>query len=142
MLPQKVQLDIVTPERGVVSEAVDGIILPGSEGYLGVLPGHAPLLTTLKVGRIEYRKARETFTLAVSWGFAEVLPEKVAILAETAEKAEEIDLARAQAARERAEKRLRSRDPDLDFLRAQVALEKALIRIQLASRAAPTSRED
>ena len=142
MLPQKIQLDIVTPERGVVSEAVDGIILPGSEGYLGVLPGHAPLLTTLKVGRIEYRKARETFTLAVSWGFAEVLPEKVAILAETAEKAEEIDLARAQAARERAEKRLRSRDPDLDFLRAQVALEKALIRIQLASRAAPTSRED
>ena len=142
MLPQKVQLDIVTPERGVVSEAVDGIILPGSEGYLGVLPGHAPLLTTLKVGRIEYRKARETFTLAVSWGFAEVLPEKVAILAETAEKAEEIDLARAQAARERAEKRLRSRDPDLDFLRAQIALEKALIRIQLASRAAPTSRED
>ena len=142
MLPQKVQHDIVTPERGVVSEAVDGIILPGSEGYLGVLPGHAPLLTTLKVGRIEYRKARETFTLAVSWGFAEVLPEKVAILAETAEKAEEIDLARAQAARERAEKRLRSRDPDLDFLRAQIALEKALIRIQLASRAAPTSRED
>ena len=142
MLPQKVQLDIVTPERGVVSEAVDGIILPGSEGYLGVLPGHAPLLTTLKVGRIEYRKARETFTLAVSWGFAEVLPEKVAILAETAEKAEEIDLSRAQAALERAQKRLRSRDPDLDFLRAQIALEKALIRIQLASRAAPTSRED
>jgi len=142
MLPQKIQLDIVTPERGVVSEAVDAIILPGSEGYLGVLPGHAPLLTTLKVGKIEYRKARETFTLAVSWGFAEVLPEKVAVLAETAEKAEEIDLARAQAARERAEKRLRSRDPDLDFLRAQIALEKALIRIQLASRAAPTSRED
>jgi F-type H+-transporting ATPase subunit epsilon len=142
MLPDKIQLDIVTPERGVVSEAVDSIILPGSEGYLGVLPGHAPLLTTLKVGRIEYRKARETFFLAVSWGFAEVLPEKVAILAETAEKAEEIDLARAEAARERAEQRLRSRDPETDFRRAQIALEKALIRIQLASRAVPTSRED
>lgn len=142
MLPDKIQLDVVTPERGVVSEAVEELILPGSEGYLGVRPGHAPLLTTLKVGTIEYRKEREVFRLAVSWGFAEVLPDRVAILTETAEKAEEIDVDRARSAKERAERRLRHPDPDTDFRRAQVALEKALIRIQVASRVHPASREN
>lgn len=140
MLPDKIQLDIVTPERAVLSEAVDELILPGSEGYLGVRPGHAPLLTTLKVGTITIRKGNEQRYLAVSWGFVEVLPERVSILAETAEMAEEIDLDRAVRARERAEKRLKSADPDVDFKRAQVALEKALIRIQVASKAGAASR--
>ena len=141
MMPEKIQLDIVTPERGVVSETVDELILPGSEGYLGVRPGHAPLLTTLQVGAIEYRKGREVFFVAVSWGFAEVLPDRVSILAETAEKASEIDVDRAHRARERAENRLRRPDPDTDFLRAQVALQKALIRLQVAARAQAASRE-
>jgi F-type H+-transporting ATPase subunit epsilon len=141
MLPEKIQLDIVTPDRGIVSEAVDEIVLPGSEGYLGVLPGHAPLLTTLKVGEIQCRKGRERFHLAVSWGFVEVLPDRVAILAEAAEKAEEIDVERAGAARDRARKRLSRPDPDTDFRRAQIALEKALIRIQVASRIQAASRE-
>jgi F-type H+-transporting ATPase subunit epsilon len=135
LLPEKIQLDIVTPERAVLSEAVDELILPGSEGYLGVRPGHAPLLTTLKIGKIQIRKGNEQRVLAVSWGFVEVLPDRVSILAETAERAEEIDVDRAVRAKERAEKRLKSDDPDTDFRRAQVALEKALIRIQVASKA-------
>ena len=141
MLPEKIQLDIVTPERGLVSEAVDELILPGSEGYLGVRPGHAPLLTTLGVGAIEYRKGKDLHHLAVSWGFAEVLPDRVAILAETAEKAEEIDEDRARRARDRAEQRLQKPDPDTDFRRAQVALQKALIRLQVASKAQAASRQ-
>ena len=141
MAPQKIQLDIVTPERGVVSEAVDELILPGSEGYLGVRPGHAPLLTALQVGSIEYRKGREVSYLAVSWGFAEVLPDRVSILAETAEKSSEIDVDRARRARERAEGRLKHPDPDTDFRRAQVALQKALIRLQVAARAQAASRQ-
>ncbi len=141
MLPDKIQLDIVTPERGVVSEAVDELVLPGSEGYLGVRPGHAPLLTTLTVGAIEYRKGKERSFLSVSWGFAEVLPDRVAILAETAEKAEEIDVERARRAQERAENRLRRPDPDTDFRRAQVALQKALIRQQVAAKSQTASRE-
>ena len=140
MLPEKIQLDIVTPERAVLSEAVDELILPGTEGYLGVRPGHAPLLTTLKVGEILIRKGNEQNHLAVSWGFVEVLPDRVSILAETAERAEEIDLDRAVRAKERAENRLKSPDPDVDFRRAQVALEKALIRIQVASKAGAASR--
>ena len=140
MLPEKIHLDIVTPERGVVSEAVDELILPGSEADFGVRPGHAPLLTALGVGAIEYRKGREVFYLAVSWGFAEILPGQVAILAETAEKASEIDVERARRARERAENRLKTPDPDTDFHRAQVALQKALIRLQVAARAQSVSR--
>ncbi|MCI0656683.1 MAG: F0F1 ATP synthase subunit epsilon [Acidobacteria bacterium] len=140
MPADKIQLDIVTPERAVLSEAVDELILPGTEGYLGVRPGHAPLLTTLKVGEILIRKGSELTHLAVSWGFVEVLPERVSILAETAERAEEIDLDRAVRAKERAENRLKSPDPDVDFRRAQVALEKALIRIQVASKAGAASR--
>ena len=141
MEPQKIQLDIVTPERGVVSEAVDELILPGSEGYLGVRPGHAPLLTALQVGAIEVRKGRDVSYLAVSWGFAEVLPDRVSILAETAEKSSEIDVDRARRARERAENRLKKPDPDTDFRRAQVALQKALIRLQVAARAQAASRQ-
>ncbi len=139
MLPEKIQLDIVSPERAVLSEAVDEVILPGYDGYLGVRPGHAPLLTTLKIGEIKIRKGRETQLLAVSWGFAEILGDRVSILAETAEKAEEIDLPRAERARDRALQEMKRSEPDADFRRAEVALEKALIRIQVASKAGAAS---
>jgi len=127
-------LRIVTPDREVVREEVDEAQIPGREGYLGVLPGHAPLISELKIGEISYRKGGKTQHLAVTWGFLEVLPEQVTVLAETAERAEEIDVDRARAAKERAEKRLKSPDPECDLNRATVALERALIRLQVASR--------
>ena len=128
------RLRIVTPYREVVMEDVGEAQVPGKEGYLGILPGHAPLISMLKVGEISYRRGRDSSHLAVSGGFVEVLPDQVTILAETAEKSDEIDVARAQSAKERAEKRLRSPDPDLDLNRAGIALERALIRLQVASR--------
>jgi F-type H+-transporting ATPase subunit epsilon len=108
--------------------------VPGKEGYLGILPGHAPLISELKVGELSYRRGREASHLAVSGGFVEVLPDQVTILAETAERSDEIDVARAQAAKDRAEKRLRSPDPELDLNRASIALERALIRLQVAAK--------
>ncbi len=133
MLPDKIKLDIVTPDRLVVSVSVEEVQIPGKEGYLGVLPGHAPLLTELMIGEISYRQGAHTAYLAVSWGYAEVLPDRVAILAETAETAEHIDLQRALAAKERAEKRLaKVNDPEIDFDRARVALQRAVSRIQAA----------
>ena len=140
MLPERIQLDVVTPQRAVVSEAVDELVLPGSEGYLGVRPGHVPLLTTLKIGEVTYRKGSETRHLAVTWGFVEVLPDRVTILAETAERGEEIDVPRARRAQERAEGRLKNPDPDTDIDRAQVALTRALNRLQVAARAGAAAR--
>lgn len=128
------QLEIVTPDRRVVSDVAQEMQLPGKNGYLGILPGHAPLITELAVGEITYRNVEITSHLAVAWGFAEVLPDKVTILAETAEKAEEIDVARAQKARDRAEARLKGGDPETDFDRALVALERALVRLQVAAK--------
>ena len=133
-MEDKLSLEIVTPERQVVKEMVDEVAAPGTLGYFGILPGHIPFLTTLKIGEISYRSERETHHLAISWGYAEVGPEKVVILAETVEMAEEIDVARAQQAQARAEQRLKERDSDVEFARAQVALEKALIRVQVAGR--------
>ena len=130
-------LRIVTPDRQVLREDAEEVQIPGREGYLGILPGHAPLISELKIGEITYRTGGELRHLAVSWGFLEVLPDQVTILAEAAEKAEEIDVERARAAKERAEKLLRSPNPDTDLNRAQVALERALIRLQVASRKAP-----
>ena len=127
-------LRVVTPNRQLVREDVEEIQAPGLAGYLGILPGHAPLISELRVGEVSYRQGREVRRLAVSGGFLEVLPEQVTVLAETAERPEDIDVARAQAAKERAEKRLRSPDPDTDIKRAMVALERALIRLQIASR--------
>src|SRR5678815_3693837 len=100
------QLEIVTPEKMVVKESAEELQIPGKKGYLGILPGHAPLITELAVGEITYRSGQKTGRVAVAWGFAEVLPDKVTILAETAEKAEEIDVARAEKSRQRAEERL------------------------------------
>ena len=133
-MDQKILLRVVTPSRQVVREDVEEVQAPGREGYLGILPGHAPLISELKPGEFTYRQGREVRGFAVSGGILEVLPEQVTVLAESAETPEDIDVARAQAARERAEKRLRSPDPDTDIQRAIVALERALIRIQVASR--------
>jgi F-type H+-transporting ATPase subunit epsilon len=135
MLPESLSLDIVTPERRLVSMPVEEVVLPGSEGSMGVLPGHAPLLTSLSVGELVYRSAGARHYVAIAWGFAEVLPERVSVLAETAERGEEIDRERAERARDRALFRLRSRDPEVDFRRAQVALQKALVRLQASSHA-------
>jgi F-type H+-transporting ATPase subunit epsilon len=126
-----IQLSIVTPERSLLNEQVDELQIPGADGYLGVLPGHAPLFTELKVGELSYRKGNAWTSLSVAWGFAEVLPEQVRVLAETAERAGEIDLERAKRAKERAEQRL-SRGGDIDYDRALIALQRALIRIQVA----------
>lgn len=128
-----IHLTVVTPERKLVDRQVDEVILPGSEGYLGVLPGHAPLLTSLKVGQISYRQEGQVHQLAVAWGFAEVLPDRVSVLADIAERAEDIDTERAKKARERAEERLR-RGTDVDWDRARVALEKAITRLQVAGK--------
>jgi len=127
-------LRIVTPDREIVREEAEEAQVPGREGYLGILPGHAPLISELKIGEITYKAGGRQKHLAVCWGFLEVLPEQVTVLAEAAEKAEEIDVTRAEAAKERAEKRLRSPDPETDLNRASIALERALIRLQVASR--------
>lgn len=127
-----IHLTIVTPERSLVSEQVDELQIPGAEGYLGVLPGHAPLFTELKVGELSYRKGTTWTSLAVAWGFAEIVSDQVRVLAETAERAHEIDLERAMRARERAEQLLSKGGEDLNYERALVALQRALIRIQVA----------
>ena len=127
-----IHLTIVTPERSLVSEQVEEIQLPGAEGYLGILPGHAPLFTELKVGELGYRKGTVWSWLSVAWGFAEVLPGQVRVLAETAERASEIDAERAARAKDRAEKRLAQGGQDVDYNRALVALERAVIRIQVS----------
>ncbi len=126
------QLEIVTPEKKVVQTAAAEVQIPGKNGYLGVLPGHAPLITELSVGEISYRDDGRQQRLAVAWGFAEVLPDKVTVLAETAERPEEIDVARARKAKERAEQRLTSGDPNVDVERCLNALHKAETRLQVA----------
>ena len=132
-LPTHIELQIVTPDRLLVHEQVDEVQIPGSEGYLGVLPGHTPLLASLAVGEMWYRKGPERTYLAIAFGFAEVLPDRVTILARLAERAEEIDVERATVARERAEARL-SDKTDIDYERARAALLKAMTRLQVASR--------
>ena len=134
-LPTKLTLEIVTPERSLASEEVDEVQLPGSEGYFGVLPGHAPLLATLQVGELWYRIGQEKHYLAVAFGFAEVLSDRVTVLAQIAERPEDIDVPRAEAAKRRAEERLARPAMDMDFERARIALMKSLIRLQVASQA-------
>lgn len=134
-LPTKLTLEIVTPDRSLVCEEVDELQVPGAEGYLGILPGHAPLLATLKVGELWYRTGQERHYLAIAGGFVEVLPDRVTVLAQMAERAQEIDVARAEAARRRAEERLARPSADMDLERARVALMKARIRLQVATRA-------
>jgi F-type H+-transporting ATPase subunit epsilon len=134
-IPTKLTLEIVTPDRALVTEQVDEVELPGADGYFGVLPGHTPLLASLRVGELWYRIGQEEFYLAVAFGFVEVLPDRVTVLAQIAERAQDIDVARAEAAKKRAEERIARAQADIDFERARVALMKSLIRLQVASRA-------
>jgi len=116
----------------MVKEAAEEAQIPGSNGYLGILPGHAPLITELAVGVITYKANAATHTLSVAWGFVEVLPDKVTILAEAAERPQEIDVERAQKAKDRAEQRLKSNDPQVDYTRAEDALRRADTRLNVA----------
>ena len=132
------QLEIVTPEKMVVKDQAEEMQIPGKNGYLGILPGHAPLISELSVGQISYRNRSEKHYLCVAWGFAEVLPDKVTILAETAERGEDVDCERAQKAKERAEQRLASGDPEVDVPRAQDALARANSRLEAAAKEGKT----
>jgi F-type H+-transporting ATPase subunit epsilon len=136
-LPRHLTLQVVTPDRSVVTQEVDEVQIPGADGYFDVLPGHTPLLAALKIGELWYRKGGQRHYLSVIFGFAEVLPDRVTILAQLAELPDEIDVARAEAARKRAEQRLAQPTMDLDFERARIALMKALIRIQVGTKARP-----
>lgn len=129
------QLEIVTPEKKVVdTPSAEEVQIPGKNGYLGILPGHAPLITELAVGEITFRENSTEQRLAVAWGFAEVLPNKVTILAESAERPSEIDVARARKAKERAEQRLASGDTSVDVDRALDALSRADTRLDVAQK--------
>ena len=134
-MASQLTLSIVTPERELVRVQADEVELPGTEGYFGVLPGHTPLLATLTVGRLTYRVGQERHVLAIATGLAEVLPDRVTVLSQIAELPEDIDGARAEEARKRAEARLGSKGEDLDYERARNALDKAILRLQVASRA-------
>ena len=125
----------MSAERSLVDERVDEVEVPGADGYFGVLPGHTPLLALLGAGELWYRQGQEKTHLLIAFGFAEVQPDRVTILAHVAEKAEEIDVARAEAAKKRAEERLAQPSMDMDFERARIAMMKALIRLQVSSRA-------
>jgi F-type H+-transporting ATPase subunit epsilon len=126
------QLEIVTPAKLLVKDVAEEAQIPALSGYLGILPGHAPLITELAVGVITYKASGATHTLSVAWGFAEVLPDKVTILAEAAERPHEIDVARAQEAKSRAEALLKSNDPKVDYARAEDALQRAETRLSVA----------
>jgi len=130
------QLEIVTPEKKVVETRAEEAQIPGKNGYLGIMPGHAPLITELSVGEIAYRENSSEQRLAVAWGFAEVLPDKVTILAETAERPSEINVERARQAQQRAEERLASGDPNVDVARALDALHRAEARLDVAGQKA------
>src|SRR5204862_2246040 len=134
-LPTHLQLQIVSADKSLVNETVDEVEIPGADGYFGVLPGHTPLLGALGAGEMWYRRGTEVHHLMIAFGFAEVQPDAVTILAQIAERADEIDVARAEAAKQRAEERLLTPQAEIDAARARIALLKALIRLQVASRA-------
>ena len=140
-LPTTLTLEIVTPDRALIREEVDEVVVPASEGELGVLPGHTPLLSSLKIGELWYRRGQEKHYLAIAFGFVEVLPDRVTVLADVGERAQEIDVQRAERAKQRAEQ-LIAQTPaphltagDLDVERARIALLKALVRLNVATRA-------
>jgi F-type H+-transporting ATPase subunit epsilon len=134
MEPKSITLEVVTPERQVVSETVSSVQVPARGGYLGILPGHAPLMTEMGTGELSYIKNGTKYFAVVCGGFAEVLPDRVTVLADSAERCEEIDVDRARAARDRAQKRLSGHDPETDWNRATAALERALVRLQVATK--------
>ena len=132
-LPTSLELRIVTPDKLLVHEQVDEVVIPGTEGYFGVLPGHTPMLASLAIGETWYRKGQEKVYLSLANGFCEVLPDRVTILATLAERADEIDVARAEQAKRRAEERL-AHAKDVDYDRARLALQKSLARLQVSTR--------
>jgi F-type H+-transporting ATPase subunit epsilon len=135
MLPNKIELEVVTPERHILEESVDSLEMPGKDGYLGILPGHAPLITELGIGILTYHKGAEVRYLTVIEGYAEVLPDRVIVLAESSERAEEINVERARASLERAQGRLaQAGSTEVDWERASLALERAQVRVQAASK--------
>lgn len=131
----KILLEVVTPEKQLLSQQVDEVIAPGSEGEFGVLPGHCHFLSTLKIGELRYRVDNQTHHMAVLWGYAEVTPTKVTVMAEVAEKAEDIDVERATAKVEEAERRLQAGGLPSEVKEAQISLEKARLRKKIAERA-------
>src|SRR6202521_132206 len=133
-MPDTFQLEIVTPEKKVVDTAATEVQIPGKNGYLGVLPGHAPLITELAVGEISYCENSQESRLAMAWGFAEVLPDKGTILADAAERPSEIDVERAREAKQRAEQKLTSGDTTVDVERALDALHRAETRLDVAAK--------
>jgi F-type H+-transporting ATPase subunit epsilon len=133
-MAETIELEIVTPEKQVVRDQVEEIQIPGKAGFLGVLPGHAPLITELAVGEISYRKGGQTTYLSVAWGFAEVLPDKVTILAETAERASDIDVSRAQEALKNAQARLAAADSEEKVKQELAAVRRAETRIDVAKK--------
>ena len=135
-----IRLDIITAERVVYSDEVDVVIAPGVEGQLGILPYHAPLMTTLQPGELRVRKGGEDFSLAVSGGFLEVRPDRIIVLADAAERAGEIDIGRAEEAKRRAEERLSRRAPEVDLAQAEAALRRALVRLKVAESRAKRRR--
>jgi F-type H+-transporting ATPase subunit epsilon len=134
-IPDSLTLHIVTPDRAIAHDQVDEVEIPGADGYFGVLPGHTPLLATLQVGVLWYRKGEEKVYLALAFGFAEVMPDRVTILAQVAERAEEIDVSRAESAKARAEQRLGQATADMDIEHARIALLKSLARLRVSAKA-------
>lgn len=134
-MADKLRLELVTPYKRVLSEEVDEVTAPGALGEFGVLPDHTPLLTTLRVGELTYKKGNQAFHVAVNWGYVEIEDNVVTVLVETAEPADQIDLARAKAALGRAEQALKTlTGEDKEFKVMEAALERALVRLQVASR--------
>jgi F-type H+-transporting ATPase subunit epsilon len=133
-MADKINLEVITPERLVLRESVDEVVVPGLDGELGILPDHTALISQLQTGVLTYRQGSASGQMHVSGGFVEVQADRVAVLSDVAERPEEIDLERAQRARERAEKRLKSGSEDIDFRRAELKMQRAMIRIQLAGK--------
>lgn len=133
-MADKLNLEVITPERLVLRESVDEVVVPGLDGELGILPEHTPLISQLQTGVLTYRQGGATQQMHVSGGFVEVQPDRVSVLSDVAERPEEIDLERAQRAKESAERRLKAQGDDVDFARAELKLHRAMIRIQLAGK--------
>lgn len=135
-MAEMLKLEMVTPYKQVLAADVDEVTAPGALGEFGILPGHTPLLTTLKIGELTYRQGSEVFHVAVNWGYVEVEDDKVTVLVETAEPADQIDLARAKEALSRAETAIKGMSADdVEFAQMEASLERALIRIQVAEQA-------
>ncbi len=132
-MENKLKLEIVTPNGLILSEEVDEVVCSGSEGEFGVLPGHVPFFTTLKIGMLTYKKGNEARFVFVNWGYAEVGPDRVMVLADSAEKSDDIDVERAKAAMKRAEERLKQM-AEIDHVRATSALDRAFARISVAEK--------